>query len=244
MNHTADPFPLFFLIFLGLMLVVGVIWFLAWRARRRRILQMTQEAANLGLTFEEKSLENLPKTFSDLAPFRQARQGGRPRVRNVIRGRFRTREVRFLDFIYTVRTGKSSHDVVLGVAIVLLPDSWPELSIVPEHFGHKVWDAVGGEDIDFESEEFSRKYWVKATDRKFAYDVLHPRAMEHVMPAPWQRWHLSGNALCLWHDRPGRPSDVRPVLEALVAFLDLVPRFASSARHRVAVLGRPTPPDR
>ena len=38
--------------------------------------------------------------------------------------------------------------------------------------------AFGWDDIDFESAEFSRKYFVKCEDKRWAYDVLHGRVME------------------------------------------------------------------
>jgi hypothetical protein len=48
-----------------------------------------------------------------------------------------------------------------------------------------VFDRIAGvfgfDDIDFESEEFSRKFHVKSRDKKFAYDVCHSRMMEFLL---------------------------------------------------------------
>ena len=57
----------------------------------------------------------------------------------------------------------------------------PDLLIRPEGLFDKIKGAFGFDDIDFESEEFSRRFHVKSSDRRFAYDVLHPRMMEFLL---------------------------------------------------------------
>lgn len=103
------------------------------------------------------------------------------------------------------------------------PFAAPRLRIKREHFGHKIIDALGAEDINFESGEFSRKYWVKCKDRKFAYDVLHPRAMEHLMNTPKAQWEWQGRRLVLHVAGILKPSRANPLLNAATPFLDLVP---------------------
>ena len=53
------------------------------------------------------------------------------------------------------------------------------------------------DDIDFESDEFSRKFYVQSSDRKFAYDVLHPRMMEFLLQTTPPMIDVEGGALCL-----------------------------------------------
>jgi hypothetical protein len=48
----------------------------------------------------------------------------------------------------------------------------------------RVGEFFGADDIDFESSEFSRRFFVKSSDRKWAYDVIHTRTMEYLMKAP------------------------------------------------------------
>ena len=47
----------------------------------------------------------------------------------------------------------------------------------------KIAGALGFHDINFESSEFSRKFHIKCADKKFAYDVIHPRMMEFLLAA-------------------------------------------------------------
>ena len=62
------------------------------------------------------------------------------------------------------------------------------LFIRPEGFFDKVTEFVGVEDIDFESAEFSQKFYVKAPDRRWAFDVLHQKTMELMLAYP--RFHI------------------------------------------------------
>lgn len=224
--RAQGEFPfLIFLLFL-ILIVGGIIYGLIWQRKRREALMA--EARRLGLQFEPKSSESLHKLYRHLTPFASGR-GGNPRSLSVMRGRYRGLEVRLMDFVYTVHTGKTSHDVWLAVALMLGSHQWPRLTIVPEGVAHKIFDALGGDDIDFESEEFSRSHWVRSDDRRFAYDVVHPRMMEFLMAPGWDHWHMQGNAICLWEAKRLKPGDTQGILDRLVGFHELIPGHVRAA---------------
>lgn len=91
------------------------------------------------------------------------------------------------DFRYTIRrrTSKghrSSTTYRFSYLVVRLPFRMtPQVRIRREGLLDKVTQAVGFEDIDFESAEFSDKYHVTSSDKRFCYDLLHPRAMEYFL---------------------------------------------------------------
>jgi hypothetical protein len=66
--------------------------------------------------------------------------------------------------------------VIVNSKIPLKP-----LMIRPEGVFDKLKDFFGYNDIDFESAEFSKKFHVSAKDERWAYDVLHARAIEFLM---------------------------------------------------------------
>lgn len=76
------------------------------------------------------------------------------------------------------------------VALKGRPNPGPLLRIQLEGLRHKAWDMVGGEDIDFESDAFSRMYWVECTDRKHAYEVINAEMMDFLLlnPVPQIQW--------------------------------------------------------
>ncbi len=88
------------------------------------------------------------------------------------------------DFSYVTKTsdghgGTSSTRHYFSYLVVRLPFRvTPEVKIRREGLLDDLVHALGFEDINFESAEFSRKYCVKSNDRRFAYDLIHPRAIE------------------------------------------------------------------
>jgi len=92
------------------------------------------------------------------------------------------------DFEYKVTSsnGKSTTTTTyrFSYLIVHLPFRHvPDLLIRREGMFDKLAGAFGFEDIDFESAEFSKRFFVKSSDKRFAYDVIDARMME---------WLLSG----------------------------------------------------
>ena len=96
----------------------------------------------------------------------------------------------------------------------------------PEGLADRLASATGREeDIDFESQEFSNRFHVVCNDRKFAYDLIHPRMMEHLLVHPDWAVEVAGTAVLLYSPRLWGAEEVRAALEFLTGFLDLVPEF-------------------
>ena len=89
----------------------------------------------------------------------------------------------------------------------------------------KVAGAFGFDDIDFESSEFSKRFYVKSTEKRFAYDVLHPRMMEFLLAARPPMLDVEDGALCLSDgSRRWQPADFRAQIAFVRQFCDLWPR--------------------
>ncbi|MGV6813649.1 MAG: hypothetical protein ACWA5W_01420 [Phycisphaerales bacterium] len=73
----------------------------------------------------------------------------------------------------------------------------PDLLIRREGFFDKIASAFGKNDIDFESAEFSRKYFVKCDSRKFAYDIIHPRMIEFLLETKPGLIDIENARICL-----------------------------------------------
>lgn len=91
------------------------------------------------------------------------------------------------DFSYTTqstdgRGNRNSTKHHFSYLVVRLPfrDN-PEVRIRREGLLDRVVEAVGFEDINFESDQFSRAFHVTSTDKRFAYDLIHPRVMQFML---------------------------------------------------------------
>jgi hypothetical protein len=134
------------------------------------------------------------------------------------------------DFEYKVTSsnGKTTTTTTytFSYLIVHLPFSGvPDLLIRREGMLDKLAGLVGFDDIDFESAEFSRKYYVKSTDKRFAYDVLHPRMMEFLLAETPPMIDIEYGALCLSDgQRRWQPDRFRDEIAFVRRFCDLWPR--------------------
>ena len=122
---------------------------------------------------------------------------------------------------------------------ILVETPWryaPTLLIRPEGFLDKAAGALGFDDIDFESAEFSRRFHVSSSDKRFAYDLLTARAMNFLLkcePPPPMRFE-NGVVLVYSGDRRWPPERFREWITVVRTFLRqwpehvVVDQFATS----------------
>jgi hypothetical protein len=173
------------LVLFPIIMVVAVVAIIAGHAeQRRRREAMAAVAARLGLSFLPGNQGSpMGRPYELYSEFRSGRSR---RLSNLMRGTVRAgsflAQVVAGDYQYTTGSGKSQTTHRLSFVIVQLPCVWaPRLTIRPEHFGDRIASAMGFDDIDFESEEFSRKFHVSGPDKRFAYDVCSPEMMEWLL---------------------------------------------------------------
>jgi hypothetical protein len=116
--------------------------------------------------------------------------------------------------------------VILASDVALLP-----LTIRPEGFLDKVGEFFGFDDIDFESAEFSRRFHVSAGDRKWAFDVLHARAIEFLLASPVFTIVLDRGAVCAYRSSTFRVEEFRQAAEVAAGLLDRLPEYVLRERR-------------
>tara|TARA_R110000737_G_scaffold251825_2_gene261221 strand:- start:15899 stop:16681 length:783 start_codon:yes stop_codon:yes gene_type:complete len=73
----------------------------------------------------------------------------------------------------------------------------PDLMIRREGIFDRIASAFGKNDIDFESAEFSKKYYVKCDSRKFAYDIVNQRMIEFLLETKPGLVDIEHGRICL-----------------------------------------------
>ncbi len=205
------------------LIVVGVI--ASIRAHKKRVAAYVDFADNRGWTFIEKD-HAMPGQFEAFGPFGK---GNDRYCQWILRGRHDSTPFQVFSYHYETETRDSKgnrqvHHHHHKVAVVQTRVSAPALTIVPENIFHKIGDALGGEDIDFESDEFSRKFWVKCKDRKFAYDVITPKMMEHLLQHRGWRIEWRGQVLMIWKAGSIKLQDTDPMLQTIAGIHKRIPR--------------------
>jgi hypothetical protein len=220
--------PLAVVVFIVLLAAIVFALAMAQRLEKKRREEFARQAAALGLVYESPATEDVARAYG---PFGVFKSGFDRRGLHLLRGTYQGVEVRLLDYRYKTQhsDGKQQHTEThyVGVALALTGRSQPRLTIVPETIGLKLWDALGGDDIDFESDEFSRRFWVKSDDRRSAYATIDPRMMEFLLTPGWDHWEVAAG-VCLHQNGRLRPENAKTILDRLVGFVQRMPSAAVS----------------
>lgn len=149
------------------------------------------------------------------------------RVSELVIGRLAGRQAISFAYRYTTGSGKNSSTHNFHVVAVPLPAYLPTLELTAEGVGAKLAKAFGGQDIEFESEDFNRAWRVEAGDAKFAHDVVHPRLMERLLRADARGVSLrvEGTDLLSWSSGSQQLDAIAGRLQVMCALVDAIPRF-------------------
>ncbi len=190
--------------------------------RRKELLAVAQQ---LGFMFYPGGRFHFEKQFSSFELFQRGRSR---RSYNLIEGRSDGIEVRMFDYQYTTGSGKNRTTHRKSVCLLETASRrgsiFPHVIIRPESLFDRFASMVGFNDIDFESVEFSRKFFVKSRDRRFAYDLIHPRMMEFLLRVGSIHIEVASRAVLIHHDRRLAPDRWPGLLNIGMRFLEQVPQ--------------------
>jgi hypothetical protein len=201
------------------------------KAEQARIAALAAFAGSRGMTFSVDDPLNLPGLLSGMSPFNigHDRAAG-----NVLQGDCGGRRLILFDFKYVTtethtdakgNTTTSEESHYLSACLHPLEFPFPSLVIRHEGFFDKVGEFFGSDAIKFESDEFSRRFHVKSSDRKFAYAVCNPQMMEWLLAN--QGWHMEftdGWWLLITGSR-WKPEQFQAASDVTLKFFDLIPEF-------------------
>lgn len=218
-----------FLFLWPILIGVGVFVFVAMashaRERHRREL-FQQIAQQTGLHYNPDRNRELAHHFQFL---NSLAVGSNRYASHVLTGELDGVGVVAFDYHYeTHSSSKKGHKTRhrhLSILTADLPKPFPELTIRPEDVFSKVAQTLGYDDIDFESAEFSRRYCVRSRDKKFAYDVCHPLAMDFLMRFNDLDIEIEGTTIAAVQRGRLIPNHVESNLRRLLAFRQLLPDY-------------------
>lgn len=168
-----------FIVIIAVVIIAAIIG--GWYAASQRRKELSAWAQSRGLQFTDEKFYDLDDRF---AAFSCLSQGSDRYAYNIITGSLAERDFLGFDYHYTTGSGKDQQTHTFSAIIVQSPIALKPLFIRAENFLDKIAEFAGFNDIDFESAEFSRKFYVKSPDKKWAYDVIHPQMMEFLLASP------------------------------------------------------------
>jgi len=176
--------PVVFIAAVIIIFIILAIFGARQAAKRRQALLAW--AGSKGLSFTESKNGHVEDQFPE---FGCLKQGSDRYAYNMMEGDWSGKRILAFDYHYETHSRDSkgrtqTHHHHFSAAILRSVIPLKPLFIRPEGFFDKITEFFGMDDIDFESAEFSRKFYVKAEDRRWAYDVIHTRTMEFLLEMP------------------------------------------------------------
>jgi hypothetical protein len=157
-------------------------------------------------------------------------QGGNRYAFNVLSGHYRQGEVLAFDYHYEPSGKGADHELssthcYLTMVTLLLSGYFPKLHIAPEGFLSKIAGWLGGEDIRFESAEFTRAFCVRCRDKRFAYDVCNPQVIDYLLENRDMNIQIQNCVLALASDTQWPAKQVEYNLERLCEIRVRLPEY-------------------
>jgi len=211
------------------LLVAGLAW---WAGHRRR-QAFRAFARSHGLRYDVHDRLGL-----DQIPFRLFRKGDGRTISNVLSGPWRGEPMHAFDYRYyeehTAPNGDTGRTTYRFTCVVLeVEAAFPHLAADREGFVSRVGSALGSRDIEFESEEFNRRFHVASVDRKFAYELLDARMMQWLLHLPNDvTFEVLDRWLLLSRKGQAEPAGFAPLIEMGLALRGRIPRVAWAMHGR------------
>lgn len=144
-------------------------------------------------------------------------------TRGIVNGR------KFLVFGYRYVTGSGKDRTVHNcfVCAVNVGGAIPTIRITPENPATRLYGALGGGDVDVESEEFNRRWHVWSDDSRIAHALLTPRMIERFLKPDlnWQTVNFEPGWLFVCTGLKLDLSITPSVTDVLCDIAELVPAF-------------------
>lgn len=210
--------------------VFGAIMFAAYKAEQRRRAAFEAAAAELGLHYDPSSQGDWDARWPQFECFQR---GHSRRAFNILSGRLGADGPQCAlgeyEFRETHGSGKNRRTVTYRFGFTIIDSGYtgiPDMLIRQENLLDKVAGFLGFDDIDFESVEFSKRYMVKCSDKRFAYDLIDAQMMEFLLHEGTPNIDLGGGAFCLWVGQNVRlePPELVSLGRWGLAFLERWPR--------------------
>lgn len=199
MDFPALPILFFLLAAVG----VAVLGYFSYLQAKRRREELANLAQQLGWRFSPDRDRSHDDQYAHFEIFRR---GHSRYAYNTLTGEIvaegRTFPAKMGDYRYRVTSGsgknRSTRTYNFSYLIIHIPlQPFPDVLIRPEGIFDKVAGTFGFDDIDFESAEFSRRFYVTSSDKRFAYDLLHPQMMEFLLETQPPAIDLERGRCCL-----------------------------------------------
>jgi hypothetical protein len=209
----------------------------AHKKEQERLAAMRAWALERGISFSEEKL----RSFEDEYPGFDCLRSGRNRyAHNIMSGELEGFKTTMFDYHYQTRSRDSkgrTRTRTHRFSAVLIDPGFPIRPIVVRREGlfDKMKAAFGWDDINFESADFSRTYYVQCPDKRWAYDVIHGEVMEMLLGVNGFWFESDGEwILCRGNEGRFELAQFEEAFQVVAKILRVVPEHAKERASHYA----------
>jgi hypothetical protein len=189
---------------------------------KKRREDLAALAKKLKLRFKPGNDFKLADKFSSLS---WLRRGDVRYAYNVFCGDHLGYPVTIFDYHFSTTAGKSGYDYYWSAFVVEVKPNFPDMIISHESRESRLAEALGESHIVFESAAFTHAFRVRSSDKKFAYDVCHPKMMEYLLANQDLTVEISRTGLAMLFEDWLRPEKIEFNLSRLIEIRKLLPEY-------------------
>lgn len=209
------------LVFLAVVVVWGLI--IKWRYPKTKPVTLEEVADRLGLEILSHERNKVLQSYGFI---NRLQYGNRQHAGHALRGDFQGYRVTVLEMRYETASIVPDRTMESYTFYLLqLPIELPEVTVYREGLISKLVQNAGHVDIGFESYEFSRKFRVRASKPKHAYDVCNARMIEYLLKNTDLNIEIDQDTLCMSFNKPLRFDEIEKNLIRLVKIRKLIPNY-------------------
>lgn len=215
------------LLIIGFIILVGVIAYIGHLQAKKRREAFQAIAAELGFSFSPAKDRQLARQLHFLSDMDD---GSNRYCMNVLSGQVEGQHMRIFDYHYETysrdsKGRRTTHHHWFSIFTLALPKNFPELVIKREGIFTKLGQALGFDDIDFESVEFSKRYNVKSKDKKFAYDFCNAQMITYLLQQEDLILEVEGSTFAMTFKGKLAIDRIRPNIDRILKIRSLMPNY-------------------
>lgn len=210
------------LIIFAALAIMGAVILIAYLLSVERRKKLAAYAGSRGWSFSPDKDKGMSSRYP---AFKCLKRGHSRYAHNIMQGRRDEREVTAFDYHYATGHGKNRRDHHFSVLLIRSPLPLKPLYLRPENIFDRVTDFFGLDDIDFESAEFSRKFFIKAPEKRWAYDVIHQQMMTYLLEQPRFHVQFDSEHVMAWRNKRFNEEDFDQAFELIQGMLSRLPEY-------------------
>ena len=226
-----QPFQTFLFILAAIFSFIGAhIGVRRWTAIPNRSRELKLLADRLGFAgFDEMPNQDFVAGWSFLS---RLSQGENRYAFNILEGTYQNQKLFVFDYHFQFGTDSRRDDDhrYYTILMLIVPEAFPKLTLRPQDALGRIEGAFDGEDIKFESVDFSKIYHVRCADKKFAYDVCNPQMIECLLSNRGLEVEIQGPVISLAFTPQLPVSDIEFNLQRIAEIRALLPDYLFQKR--------------